>query len=83
MKVRDSCAIITGDTSEVEMPSGGLEIIADDGRTLFDIHLLKDGTLEVSSGMTCKHKGFILDSGLMVIPKASNDVLIARTKYKP
>jgi len=81
MKIRDSFAVISGDKTETEMPSGGLEIISDSGHTLFSISL-KDGELRIDSGSTCKHGGDILDTGLNISPITSNCVFISRPIYK-
>lgn len=81
MKIRDMHSTISGDTTEYEMPSGGLEIIAEDGRTLFCIHGI-DGKIEISTGRFCKHKGKVLDTGIIVKPKASNLIEVSRVEYK-
>ncbi len=80
MKVRDGHATVNGDPTEHTMPSGSVEIIADDGRTLFSI-TEHDGCLNIHAGMVCKHKGEILDDRLMVIPIACNRIEIRRPVY--
>ncbi|MCG3176963.1 MAG: hypothetical protein MOGMAGMI_01927 [Candidatus Omnitrophica bacterium] len=82
MKVRDSFAVINGDTAIIEMPSGGLEIVADDGHALFALRLTKDGTLEVSGGNTCKHGGELLEERLQIEPRACNLVYVRKSKYE-
>ncbi len=82
MKVRDSFATLNGDETVTSMPSGGLEVVADDGRTLFSVRLAKDGTLEVSGGNFCKHAGLVLEESLSVIPRASNLVYVRKARYE-
>lgn len=81
MKIRDSFATINGDSNIIEMPSNGLEIVADDGRTLFRINLNKDGSIDVDTGMLCKHSGKLLDTGMTIRPRATNIVKIERPEY--
>jgi hypothetical protein len=81
MKVRDSYATLNGDKTETEMPSNGLEIIADDGRPLYCINLNKDGSLHVSVNMVCKHGGVLLDDRPMIALRAANCFDVVRPKY--
>lgn len=83
LKIRDSFATLNGDITEYVMPSGSLEIIAWDDRTLFAIALNEDGGITVSSGHCCKHAGKILDSPLQIEPRASNVVTIRKTEHTP
>jgi hypothetical protein len=62
MKIRDSHAVISGSDEEYEMPSCGLDIIAEDGRTMFSISI-RDNVLSVDGGMVCKHKGLFWMTG--------------------
>lgn len=80
MKIRDSFATLNGDSTVYEMPSGGLEIVADDGRPLFGIRL-KDGVLHIDSGMVCKHEGRMLDDRFAIKPVAANCVDIEKLEY--
>lgn len=80
--IRDSFATLNGDDSTVEMPSGGLEIVAEDGRTLFNIRLTPDGVIDISGGSFCKHEGHVFDDRLIIEPRASNTVKIRRPDYK-
>lgn len=82
MKIRDSHAKINGDKTEHDMPSGGVEIIAQDGRTLFCISLEKDGAIHVSASGHCKHNGIVLEDGITVRPKASNVVHVYRLESR-
>lgn len=81
MKLRDSHATLSNDKTEYVMPSGGVQIIADDGRTLFDITLNKDGTIRVGAGHVCKHNGELLDDRILIHPIASNCVNLVRPIY--
>ena len=78
MKIRDGHAVIAHDPMEYLMPSGSLDIISEDGRTLFVITLNKDGSIRVSAGHVCKHLGILLDDGLQIKPLAGNVVTISR-----
>jgi len=80
MKIRDSHAELNGDSKTQTMPSSSLDVVGDDGRTLFSV-ALKDGQLEVRTGGFCKHDGIVLDEKLFVIPRYANQVFIARTPY--
>ena len=81
MKIRDAHAVINGDKTEFELPSGGLDVIADDGRPLFHVSLSGSG-IEISANGFCKHKNLVLGTRLSVKPGASNAVYIEREEYK-
>jgi len=81
MKIRDSFAKINGDNTIHELPSNELQILADDGNTLFEISMV-DGGIEIDSGLVCKHENKILDTGLRIIPRASNVFRVKRPEYK-
>jgi hypothetical protein len=81
MKIRDSHASIQGEFSAITMPSGGLEVIGDDGRTLYTIKL-DGGKLHVSAGVVCKLNGVLLDDKLSIAPHSRNSVVIERPKYE-
>ena len=81
MKIRDGYATLNGDKTEHTMPSNSLDIIADDGRTLFGITLNKDGTIRLDTGHVCKHQGILLDDQIQLRPIASNAVLVLRPEY--
>ena len=78
MNIRDGHATLNGDTTVHTMPSGSLDIIADDGRCLFGITLNKDGTLRVDAGQVCKHHGIFLDDSLQIAPIACNVIHLVR-----
>ncbi len=63
-----------------------VEVIADDGRDLFNIRPALndvDGALEVYTGGSCvKHNGIMFDSGITIQPTARNVVVIGRKEYK-
>ncbi len=82
MKIRDSHATINGDKTEYEMPSGGLEIIASDGKTLFSINLNQDGSIRVDAGSYCRHNGAILEDRFRIAPVAANVVAIFKLENK-
>jgi hypothetical protein len=82
MRIRDAHATISGDKTEYDMPSNGLEIIADDGRTLFGVSLAKDGALRVKAGHICQHYGKFLDDTLKIKPIATNLIELHRDECK-
>lgn len=82
MKIRDSFAALNNECSGIEMPSGGLEVVADDGRALFSIRLADDGTLEISGGSFCKHGGRLLEETIAVMPRASNLVYVRKERHE-
>ena len=81
MKIRDLHARVNNSTDVFTMDSGGLEIIADDGQTLFSMRLVGN-TLMLSAGSTCKHSGLLLDDSFVIKPRAANCVDIVKVEYK-
>ena len=81
MVVRDGYAVSSGSKEVVEMPSGTVEIVADDGRELFSISLTERG-IEVSVNGCIKHGDELLDSNFKIKPRASNLIEITREPYK-
>lgn len=81
MKIRDSFSRINGIDTVLEMPSGGLDILGEDNRVMFSISL-KDDTLYIDGGDTCKLNGKMLDSKFVIKPKAANCVELVKIEYK-
>lgn len=79
MQIRDSHAAVNGVFNTKSMPSGSIDIIANDGNVLFSVRL-KDGQLEISAGGVCKHDGQLLDEGLLVAPRYRNQVFVSRER---
>jgi len=79
VKIENRFSKLNGEDTRQEIEEG-ISIIAEDGNTLFDI-TLKDGELEVRSGMFCKHGGELLEDALLIKPYCSNVVKISRVKY--
>jgi len=82
MRIRDAHAAISGDMTEYGIPSNGLEIIADDGRTLFNVSLANDGVLRVKAGHICQHYGKFLDDTFKIKPIATNLIELHREECK-
>ena len=82
MKIRDAHAAVSGDMTEYGIPSNGLEIIADDGRTLFSVWLAKDGSLRVTAGHHCSHGGKFLDDTFKIKPISTNLIELHRDECK-
>lgn len=80
IKARDSYATINGDNTTHDYLNG-IEIIADDGRPLFSISLLEDGSIEVSTNMVVKHNGVMLEDDMHIVPKSVCRVVIKREIY--
>jgi len=68
--------------TEYGIPSNGLEIIADDGRTLFNVSLANDGVLRVKAGHICQHYGKFLDDTFKIKPIATNLIELHREECK-
>ena len=68
--------------TEYGIPSNGLEIIADDGRTLFNVSLANDGVLRVKAGHICQHYGKFLDDTLKIKPISTNLIELHRDECK-
>jgi len=64
------------------IPSGSIDILADDGRQLFSINELQGGSLEINTSMVCKHKDKLLDTRITIEPKATNCLILSRKEYK-
>ena len=82
MRIRDAHAAISGDMTEYGIPSNELEIIADDGRTLFSVSLANDGVLRVKAGHICQHYGKFLDDTFKIKPIATNLIELHREECK-
>lgn len=80
--VRDSMTTINGNDDKIEMPSHGMEILANDGNALFSVYIRDDGGIEISTGVSCvKHCGKILDGAVIVQPMSANRVVVYRAPY--
>lgn len=82
LKIRDGHAVLNGDKTEYSMPSGTMDIIAEDGRTLFGLTLGKDGTLRIDAGTTCKVDSGILDDRFTIKPVSSNVIELTKPLYR-
>ena len=76
MKIKDT------DTGVVhEFTGTQIEILADDGNTLYHLVDQPEG-MHVFAGDVCKHKGFMLDTTLQITPICCNAVSIQREVYR-
>ena len=80
MEIRDSFAVINGDNKTITIPSNGLDIVADDGRTLFGISI-KDNVLRIDAGNFCKIGDKIFDDKLIIKPIAVNCIELTKCEY--
>jgi hypothetical protein len=69
-----------GDEKEINIETGSIDIIAEDGRDLFSIKLNDDGAIEISTSAVCKFNGVMLDTAVSIIPKHSNLIIVERKK---
>jgi hypothetical protein len=83
VKVRDKHATINGTADDVTNFPNGIEIVTDDGRSLFDISLNEDGTLEIFGGTHCKFNNKILTDNFTIQPLAFNCVRLIKNEHKP
>lgn len=61
----------------------GFDILGDDGRELFAVRFLADGSLEISANLSVVgYGGRRLDNHIIVRPRDSSRVLIERTEYE-
>lgn len=82
MKIRDRFAGISDDSVVLNFENG-IQIVADDGRTLFDIHL-NGGCLVVNGGDDCVFEGKNLEGRLFMKPHSSNQITVFKPeKRKP
>jgi len=82
MKIRDSYAQLNGDKTESEYRSNSIQIIASDGRTLFEIDLVDSQTIRVTGGQYCKSEGIVLCDTLTIKPIAVNVIHLMRPIYE-
>lgn len=82
MITRRARATINGDKDYTVNYDEGIEIVATDGRTLYDIDINDDGSLLVGVSGVIKHKGQLLDDHMVISPKGYGRVKIDRTKYE-
>lgn len=87
--IRDCHAVLNGSKTVHTMDGGGIDIVTENGNSLFSIYLTDDGMgIEVSASSTTMVGGEILNDTIAVKPRASNLVHIIRlpyteTKHKP
>jgi hypothetical protein len=77
INVRDGLAELNGDKTVTTFPNG-IEILADDGRTLFSVMLMDGGKIEVRTAGVCKQEGRLLEDRLLISPRYPNSVIISR-----
>ena len=81
LKIRDSFARINGNKDVYVASSGGIEIIGEDGGTMFSISI-SGRELRVDAGNVCKQGDLILDDRFSIKPIASNCITITKDIYK-
>ena len=81
MKIRDAHGSLNGNMETTEIKSDCINIIADDGQTLFSIKLdNKKGSITVKSGHHCFHRGQYLTEDFYIEPVAANSIQISKHK---
>ena len=81
MKIRDTHIRLPHDADHAEY-SSGIDIVADDGRTLFSIRMVDKRTIEISAGLVCKQDDVIVDDSFVIRPVSVNRIQIRRILYK-
>lgn len=81
MIIRDCNSRINGDDTTYTMPSGGIDIVSDDGRTLFSIRLEEGSEISVWSGDFCKHNNKILSDRFVIVPRSGNVVTFRKLEH--
>lgn len=71
----------TYEDKEVTFEQNSIEILGDDGISLFTIDLKEDGSLEVHTGSFVKHNDVILDTNIVVTAKGGNWFKLRREVY--
>ena len=65
-----------------DLEDNTVSVVAEDGRTMFEIILGKDGhSIEVRSFAACKVGGILYDSRLLVQPESVSAVVIQARPY--
>lgn len=60
-----------------------LSVLGDDGRELYDVRLLPDGSLEITANLTVvDYGGRRLENRLAVRPRDSSRIVVERPEYK-
>lgn len=78
MIVRDADSVKNGESKTVAIASGTLDVVADDGRTLFSLTLQPDGGLLVTGGVPAKHGGLLLSEKITIEPRDRARVVVRR-----
>jgi len=81
MKIRDTHIRLPHDADHAEY-SSGIDIVADDGRTLFSIRMVDKRTIEVTAGLVCKQDNALIDDVFQIRPVSVNRIQIRRDLYK-
>ena len=80
MKIRDSFSKLDGSGEVFTAESGGIDILSDDGRTIFSISI-KDNVLRLDAGMVCKIDDLVYEDRFSIKPIAANCIEISKNKW--
>ena len=80
MKIQTFKDRVDGKDNAISIDANGLEILSDDGKTLYRL-TLADGNLTVIAGGFCVHENRQLDETIMVQPLSTNKISIERKTY--
>ena len=76
---------ITGGSYGIEkknVEGNTVSVVAEDGRTMFEVILGRDGhSIEVRSFAACKVNGILYDSRMLVQPESASGVVIQARPY--
>jgi hypothetical protein len=80
MKIKSSSFFLSNDAPLTDCGSG-IEIMGDDGRSLFSVSLADDGSIEIRANGFMKHNGVMLSECLTIAPRMASTVSISRQPY--
>lgn len=69
------------DAEVIELKTNFLQILSDDGRCIFEIRKLDGHSIEVDAVEPVKDNDVIYDNKLIIVPKATNLVVITKPEY--
>lgn len=80
MRIRDS---YEGKMDSLVIKGESMDIIADDGKTLFGIELKPDGSLQIHGGSGyCKFNGKVFEGTLIIEPVVSNVIVVRHPQWR-
>jgi hypothetical protein len=81
MVTRRARATINGDRDFTLNYDDGIEVVAHDGRALYDVDVMADGSLEISVKGCVKHEDTMLDDEVSILPMGRGRIRVKRLPY--